>query len=237
MRLHKTDQARLALATEKNAGLSLPQRRILILTDGKRSIEDIMTMLGSEILPEIDGLIRSGYLSTAESAPQRPQAVAALGQLWRSVAAKVRQDDVADSPIDPSTAIVSVAATTRAPAPPQQPQSQPQSQPQPQPRKPAPATRRSLAVSKMYVMDLLQLQRDLRMAECRAEIQCADGEVATAVALLDGVRQMLTLVAPSYASRVIARLDETMPEEFLPALRALESEITGKPVLAITNAA
>lgn len=226
MRLHKTDQTRAALATEKNAGLSLPQRRILILTDGKRSIEDIMTMLGSEILPEIDGLIRAGFLSTTESAPQRPQAVAALGQFWRSVAAKVRQDDVGESI---ATAAVSVAATTREPVPPQQPQSQPRSA--------APATRRSLAVSKMYVMDLLQLQRDLRMAECRAEIQCADGEVATAVALLDGVRQMLTLVAPGYASRVIARLDETMPEEFLPALRALESEITGKPVLAITNAA
>lgn len=225
MRLHKTEQARAALATEKNAGLSLPQRRILILTDGKRSIDDIMTMLGSEILADIDGLIRAGYLSTAESAPQRPQAVAALGQLWRSVAAKVRQDENADSP---TTAIVSVAATTRAPAPPQ---------PQSQPRSAAPATRRSLAASKMYVMDLLQLQRDLRMAECRAEIQCADGEAATAVALLNGVRQMIALVAPSYANRVIARLDEILPDEFLPALRALESEITGKPVLAITNAA
>lgn len=229
MRLHKTEQARAALATEKNAGLSLPQRRILILTDGKRSIDDIMTMLGSEILSEIDGLIRAGYLSTTDSASQRPQAVAALGQLWRSVAAKVRQDDAADSPIDPSTAIVSVAAATRTPTPAQQPQSHPRSA--------APATRRSLAASKMYVMDLLQLQRDLRMVECRAEIQCADGEAATAVALLNGVRQMIGLVAPSYANRVIARLDETLPEAFLPALRALESEITGKPVLAITNAA
>ena len=236
MRLHKTEQARAALATEKNAGLSLPQRRILILTDGKRSIENIMAMLGSEILPEIDGLMRAGYLSTTESAPQRPQAVAALGQLWRSVAAKVRQDDVREGDVSESiaTAAVSVATTTREPVPSQPPQ-QPQSQPQP--RSAVPTTRRSLAVSKMYVMDLLQLQRDLRMAECRAEIQCADGEVATAVALLDGVRQMLTLVPPGYASRVIARLDETMPEEFLPALRALESEITGKPVLAITNAA
>lgn len=229
MRLHKTEQARAALATEKNAGLSLPQRRILILTDGKRSIDDIMTMLGSEILSEIDGLIRAGYLSTTDSASQRPQAVAALGQLWRSVAAKVRQDDAADSPIDPSTAIVSVAAATRTPTPAQQPQSHPRSA--------APATRRSLAASKMYVMDLLQLQRDLRMVECRAEIQCADGEAATAVALMDGVRRMIALVAPSYANRVLARLDETLPEEFLPALRALESEITGKPVLAITNAA
>lgn len=233
MRLHKTEQARAALATEKNAGLSLPQRRILILTDGKRSIDDIMTMLGSEILADIDSLIRAGYLSTTDSASQRSQAVAALGQLWRSVAAKVRQDDAADSPIDPSTAIVSVAAATRTPTPAQQPQSHPQSQPW----SAAPATRRSLAASKMYVMDLLQLQRDLRMVECRAEIQCADGEAATAVALLNGVRQMIGLVAPSYANRVIARLDETLPEEFLPALRALESEITGKPVLAITNAA
>lgn len=221
MRLHKTEQARTALATHKNAGLTLSQRRILILTDGNRSSDDIMTMLGREILSDIDGLIRAGYLSTFESSPQRPQPVAALGQRWRSVVVKVPQDESADSP---STAVVSVAATTRAPVP-------------PQPGRAAPATRRSLAASKMYVMDLLQLHRDLRMAECRTQIQCADGEDATAVALLDGVRQMIGLVAPGYAGRVTERLGETLPEEFLPALRALESELAGKPVLAITNAA
>ncbi len=221
MRLHKTDKARAALTTEKSAGLSLLQRRLLIVTDGKRSIDDTMAMLGSEILPEIDGLIRAGYLSAVESVSQRTQAAPALGQAWQSLTAKVRQDDSADNQ---AAAVASVAPATSGPAP-----SQPRSAPS--------ATRRSLAASKMYVMDMMQLQRDPRMAECRAEIQCADGEAATAVALLDGIRQMICLVAPSYANRVISRLNETLPEEFLPALRALESEITGKPVLAITNVA
>lgn len=224
MRLHKTELARSALAIEKNAGLSLPQRRILILTDGQRSIDDLMTMLGSGILPEVDGLIRAGYLSTAESAPKRPQAATMLGQLWRNTTAKANtlRDEAPNDIAIIAVTSVPAAAHAHAPA---------------QPRSAAPTTRRSLAASKMYVMDLLQLQRDVRMAECRAEIQCADGETATAVALLDGVRQLMGLVAPGYASRVIERLGETLPEEFLPALRALESELTGKPVLAITNAA
>lgn len=229
MQLHKTDLARAALADTKSGALSLHQRRILILTDGKRSINDLMAMLGSDILGEVDALMRAGFLSASEASGVRPQLAAGLGQLLRGAATKVRNATTPEPSSAPREAVAPIAAAP-SPAP-----ASPVLTPAPAPA--AITARRSLAASKMYVMDLLQMQRDLRIAECRTEIQCAQDEASTVVALLDGVRQLIPLVSTGMATRIVARLDDILPEPFLPALRALESEITGKPVLAITNIA
>lgn len=228
MLLHKTEQARAALSDTRSGDLSLHHRRILILTDGKRSINDLMSMLGSEILGDIDALMRAGYLSTGDAQTTRASASAGLGQRLRDAASRLRpmadgatvQAGIASSGTPATTAPSAPAVTPPAAA-----------------VTPAIASRRSLAASKMYVMDLLQMQRDMRIAECRTEIQCAQDETATVVALLDGVRHLIPLVSTGMAARILSRLDEVLPEPYLPALRALQSELTGKPVLAITNAA
>ncbi|HWS76922.1 MAG TPA: hypothetical protein VN205_00945, partial [Thermomonas sp.] len=62
MLLNKTALAREALQAGSNAGLSLQERRILIMTDGKRSLNEVMGLLGADILPAIDRLIRAGYI-------------------------------------------------------------------------------------------------------------------------------------------------------------------------------
>ena len=232
MLLHKTERARTALADTRAGDLSLHHRRILILTDGKRSINDLMAMLGNGILGDIDALMRAGYLATADAQATRASASAGLGQRLRDAAARLRPAggdgiDDAPAPIGMSPAASPDTGTTAAPA----------SIPAPAERALPLASRRSLAASKMYVMDLLQMQRDLGIAECRTEIQCAQDEAATVVALLDGVRHLIPLVSTGMAARILARLDEVLPEPYLPALRALQSELTGKPVLAITNAA
>lgn len=220
MQLNKTDKARAALAATAGGDLSMAQRRILILADGRRSIEAIMAMLGPRILGDLDRLVRDGYL-VADRAGARE---GGLGQRLREIAARMTRTG-ADAPPSPSPA----PATLAAPATPAQAAA------------PAPAraagARRSLAASKMYVLDLLQTQRDLDMAECRSEIQCAQDETATVVALLDGVRRLMPRVSAGMSTRILARLDEVLPEPWLPALRALESEITHRPVLAIHNVA
>ena len=226
MLLHKTERARAALSDTRSGDLSLHHRRILILTDGKRSINDLMAMLGSEILGDIDALMRAGYLATADAPGAR--SAWGLGQRLREAASRLRpaSEEAIAAPARPAL-VESAPATTSAP---------------PRPAEGtigsaagAASTRRSLAASKMYVMDLLQMQRDLRIAECRTEIQCAQDETATVVALLDGVRHLIPLVSETMAARILARLDEVLPEPWLPALRALQSELTGKPVLAINN--
>ena len=227
MQLLKTDKARTALAANASGQLSLGQRRILILTDGRRSIEDIMAMLGAQILGDLDLLVREGYLATADRATTRE---GGLGQRLRDLASRATRTPADAAPAAATTPPASTPAPTSAPMPAPAPSAPPAAAR-------TPGTRRSLAASKMYVLDLLQTQRDLQMAECRSEIQCAQDEAAVVVALLDGVRQLMPRVSAGMATRILARLDEVLPEAYLPALRALQAELTHRPVLAIDNVA
>lgn len=242
MLLHKTEQARAALSDTRSGDLSLHHRRILILTDGKRSINDLMMMLGNDILGDIDALMRAGYLATGDA--QATRASGGLGQRLRDAASRLRplgetgaQPERAASGASASTSSASTSSASASPASTASALPAGAAPTTGAPATPTATSRRSLAASKMYVMDLLQMQRDLRIAECRTEIQCAQDETATVVALLDGVRHLIPLVSTGMAARILARLDEVLPEPYLPALRALQSELTGKPVLAITNAA
>lgn len=232
MLLHKTEQARAALSDTKSGALSLHERRILILTDGKRSINDLMAMLGHDILGDIDALMRAGYLTAGDAPAARAAAGAGLGQRLREAASRLRPAGAETGSATAPSDITPAASSNASPAASSIPAA-----PAATPAASRTASRRSLAASKMYVMDLLQMQRDLGIAECRTEIQCAQDETATVVALLDGVRHLIPLVSTGMAGRILARLDEVLPEPYLPALRALQSELTGKPVLAITNAA
>ena len=231
MQLLKTDKARTALAANASGQLSLGQRRILILTDGRRSIEDIMAMLGAQILGDLDLLVREGYLATADRATTRE---GGLGQRLRDLASRATRTPADAAPAAAPTPPASTSTSTSAPMPGPMPAPAPSAPPA---AARTPGTRRSLAASKMYVLDLLQTQRDLQMAECRSEIQCAQDEAAVVVALLDGVRQLMPRVSAGMASRILARLDEVLPEAYLPALRALQAELTHRPVLAIDNVA
>lgn len=230
MQLNKTDKARDALAASAGSALNMAQRRILILTDGRRSIEDIMAMLGPQILGDIDRLLRDGYLAATDRGATR-EGGPGLGQRLRDIAGRVARPAAGAAPATAPAPVAAQAATQAMP-----PSPAPAPTPAPAPAR-APGTRRSLAASKMYVLDLLQTQRDLQMAECRSEIQCAQDEAATIVALLDGVRQLMPRVSPGMSTRILARLDEVLPEPYLPALRALEAEITHRPVLAVDNVA
>ena len=67
MLLNKTGKARAALQAGTAAGLALADRRVLILVDGRRSLDQLVGMLGTGILPTIDRLLREGYLVDAEA--------------------------------------------------------------------------------------------------------------------------------------------------------------------------
>lgn len=97
----------------------------------------------------------------------------------------------------------------------------------------APASRRSLAASKMYLLDMLQLQRTPEAAELRAAIQCATGPDEQVNALLHAVRELLASNATSYGPRVAARLEEILPEEALPRLQAIRGEHGPGPRLSV----
>jgi len=224
MLLNKTEKAREALGAGPSAGLALQDRRILILTDGKRSLNQVMAMLGADILPAIDRLMREGYITrddvvaASPATAARPPALggAATGLLRAATeAVQARTEPIhAAAPITvaPSPQI----ATAAAPRPP-------------------PGTRRSLAASKMYLLDMLQLQRSTEAAELRAAIQCS--EPAQLVdTLFQALRVLVGTSTQSYGERIANRLAEMLPEETLPRLEALRAERAGVATLSIVAA-
>ena len=216
MLLNKTTKARDALREGAAAGLNLQARRILILVDGKRSLDQVMAMLGGDILPTIDGLIREGYLARDRPAAPNPRD-ATLGDavtgLVRATAdvVQARADRIRAGTLPQAT-----PAATMAPAP---------SAPANGSTSPRPAgARRSLAACKMYLLDMLQLQRTPEAAELRTTIQCATDPGLLVDALLQALRLIVATSNASYGERVTQRLMEILPLDALPRMEAMRAE-------------
>ncbi|MET4576177.1 hypothetical protein [Ottowia thiooxydans] len=75
MEMIKTAKGREALTDR--ASMSMSERRILILCDGKRSRQEIVSWLGKGALLVMDSLFEQGYLAIARSVPPSRPAVAA----------------------------------------------------------------------------------------------------------------------------------------------------------------
>jgi hypothetical protein len=212
MLLNKTALAREALQSGSSAGLGLRERRILILTDGRRTLNEVMSLLGSDILPTIDRLLREGYIADANASAAVPAPAAngvagAFAGLLRATTEAVqartgqlRAHNVQQAPGPAST-------TTSAPAPtPIGAQEAPRS-----------GQRRSLVAAKMYMVDMLQLQRHPDAVELKARVQFASGQAELLDAILDGMRVLSQLTNASFGLRIVARLGEVLPEDCLPA--------------------
>jgi hypothetical protein len=84
-----------------------------------------------------------------------------------------------------------------------------------------PAKRRSLAAAKMYLIDMLQLQRSPTAAELRLSIQSTSDPELLLQRLLEALAHLVASTPPSYGERVSARFSEVVPEEALPRLPTL----------------
>ena len=185
MLLAKTPRALAALQAGSRSGLSLRERRALILADGRRRLDELLALLGSDALPLLQRLRGAGLLEEAPPAPAATPSVPA-----------------AAAP-PPSPAVQAL------PAPP--PVATPSSRT---------GQRRSLVAAKLYVVDMLQLQRHPDAVELKARIQFAADQDALLAALLEAVPLLRRLTNPRYGERVAARLQEVLPEDLLPALAA-----------------
>lgn len=201
MLLNKTDKARNALRDHRGV-LGAADRRALILCDGRRGLDELARLLGPDILRALDQLRAQGYLQASPSPPT-------LALRVRNAARDLLGDGDAGH-----------AASAVAPA------TVPTARPAPRPGPTAP-TRRSLAATKMYMLDMLQLQRSADAADLRMEVQTASGDEA----LVDGVLRALAFIQQqanaSYAARVGERLAEVLPEAHLPRLAAMRTAPAG----------
>ena len=97
-------------------------------------------------------------------------------------------------------------ASAAPPAPPLAP---------PSPLKPTSA-RRSLVAAKMYLIDMLQLQRTPVAAELRLALQRTSDPDRLVDCMVDALTHLLTVTPPSYGERVRTRVAEAVPEDALP---------------------
>lgn len=208
MQLHKTELARSALG-ERAGDISIRERRILILSDGQRSMEDIAALLGAEARASVLRLVQAGYLSASEATA--PAAIMAargpLGGLQQATnAVRLPPVEAGDAlktipQAAPATATVATTSGTMSQAA-------------------RPAARRSLAATKMYVLDMLQLQRDPDAVALKAAIQTSVGQDAILAAVIDAVAHLQQVSNGSYGRRVFERVAEIIPEAALSPLQA-----------------
>lgn len=88
---------------------------------------------------------------------------------------------------------------------------------------PAPPPRatmkRSLVATRLYMLGMLELQRNEVAALLRARLQSAHEEAPIVAALIEALDQLPRFTAAGYARRVYERVAESLPEAHLPALQ------------------
>ncbi len=232
MLLNKTTLAREALQAGRGANLGLVERRLLIIADGRRSLNDVVGLLGADSLAIITRLLQDGYLEdaarTAAPAPARPApaptgVAGALTGLLRATteAVQARTEAVRAGQSRPSPAPMP-AAPVVPPAP------------AVSPAVVAPThgagtrQRRSLVAAKMYMVDMLQLQRHADAVDLKARIQCCNAPDDLLAMVLEAAHTLRRLTSDSFGERIVMRLREVLPEDALPALeQALRPASTG----------
>ncbi|KAB7781241.1 hypothetical protein GIY21_19355 [Xanthomonas sontii] len=154
----------LAALQSHDAPLDMRQRRVLILADGQRSVEELATLGGRGADAIVQGLLEQGYLDDG-----------------RGVAA------------------ATVAAS--APPPPADP-------------------RRALLNARMYLLDLLQLQRHPASPALQLQLRAAREEQDTLRAIALALRAMPEMTSERYAQRIRERVLEILPASLHGALTA-----------------
>lgn len=114
----------------------------------------------------------------------------------------------------PASALAAAPIPAAAPAPASTPQTQ------------ATGTRRSLVAAKLYLIGMLELQRDESAVAQRKQLQACQDPDAIVTHLLASVHCLQRIASTSLAQRIRERLAEVLPETYLPALERLDPAVS-----------
>lgn len=202
--LAKSSAGKLALQTRASE-LTARDRQILVLANGKSLRADLEAMLGGAAEKEIDRLAAMGYLVLL-STPASPTGPDSSLQAPRSVPASSRSTPHASDLPKPAT-----QGPASAPAPdPSQAVRLEASVPM----------RRSIAATKMYIIDMLQMMRRPEASALAAALHTSATEEELLTGALEAVTLMASLSGNSYALKVCTQLLAMVPLPHEPRVRA-----------------
>lgn len=196
MKLIKTEKGRVALRM-RDPDLMPHERQIVILANGAHSRASIQQLMARDIGPELHRLLQSGYLEECVAVNHGTH----------------------HAPYTHQGKAQLVSATSALGT--QQPLVQPKTEAQDQQQ----LSRRSLAGTKMYIVDMLQLLRDMDASSMAVSVHSSQGEMEFIQNVTAAARLIAEKCGPSYGLRVVYKLREIVPEVHLSLLQALAFEI------------
>ena len=199
-KLAKTEAGREALA--QRSGCSPRERQVLILCDGRKTWGDFVELLGQPVLPVLASLQHKGLVLSMTPMLEKLAEFSDTGT-WLAA----ESGGTAREPLSQSDQVTRAGRTdsTRveaAGAAPSRLQSH---------------HTRSLAASKMYLVDVFRKQRSAAAHSHLLLLQSAVDGDALVQAMLPALAFLLSESGASYASRVLTQVMATLPEAQLGA--------------------
>jgi hypothetical protein len=179
----------------RDPALNPRERQLLILANGTRSRASLNELMERPAEDDIDRLIAAGYLVEETVAVKIP-------------APRVATPDKTVETMPPPT-----AQATPKPASVSAPVQQ------------QPLSRRSLAGTKMYMVDMLQFMRDLEASSLSVSLHTSPSEAEFVETVTASVKFIAQKSGVSYSTRIVDKLREIIPEPHLPAIEVLAQEL------------
>ncbi len=233
MLLAKTEKTKLMLS-QRDSSLGAKDRQILILCSGTRTYDELVEMLGREIEPLLNRFIGNGLLVDVSRALRNDSgAMSQTGTFYSSelqnlaakVAAVVREKPVRTS--STPSQLMAVSASTDRDVIPTASQGAPVSL--------SSRGKRSIAASKMYMINLLQMHRDLDASTLAVNIHTSENEQQLVASVFASLRFVTNKAGLPYGMRVAEQLSNILPEIYLPSLREFTSEnLTEQPSILVS---
>ncbi len=207
----KTEKGRDELSVRSKA-LGARARQVLVLSNGLRTRSEMIGMMGSLSTELIDSLLKDGYITDAsipDISTTPVEVLSRTGTFFQNPDGTLEPLKRAVMPFEQTTAADSGYAKLAIT------QEQGTSQETLPPKK---SGKRSLAATKMYTIDMLQLSRNADSSAMAVQVHTSD----TPDELISHVLASLGLVSrasgPAYALKMALRLQTMIPEVYLPEL-------------------
>jgi hypothetical protein len=222
MLLAKSEKSKWMLS-ERDASLGAKDRQILIMCNGRRSYQELTELFGPDVQQTLDRFIKNGLLIDASKVLENDKGVLSqTGTFYASelaeskpkrsthsgTAAAAKPSTSVANRTDPTAKLRDTAALANDP-----------------PIQLNKSGKRSIAASKMYMINLLQMHRDLDSSALAVNIHTSENEQQLVICILASLRYVNRKAGSEYGNRIAEQLSQILPENYLPDLDEVRKDL------------